>query len=179
MNLLPMHRAAAQTFGARNNTPIDMLVIHVTESDTLSGTVAWFSTKPLDAAGNAQPHPVASAHYVVGQDGSVCQCVPEAITAFHAGNADVNRRSIGIEIVGHTETLRIPAEQMLALGELVTDIRRRHPNILLDRQHIIGHDEVPNPNDPTRFGGLNGHTDPGPHFDWTTFFAQLIPDVLV
>ena len=37
------------------------------------------------------------------------------------------------------------------------------------RPSVIGHDEVPNPDWPAhgpRFGGVDGHTDPGHYFDW-------------
>lgn len=178
MNLLPIHLAAPQTYGDRHNTPIDMLVIHVTESDTLNGTASWFATT---AAPGADPHaiPHAAAHYIVGPNGDVCQCVPEGSAAYHAGNLAVNRRSIGIEIVGFTATLKMPTEQFLALAELIRDIRRRHPNISLDRDHLIGHCEVPDPMHLGLFGGAGHHFDPGPHFDWTLFLTQLAADFTV
>ena len=164
MNLLPLRLAAQVTRGSRLNTPIDTVVIHVTEGG-FDGTLNWFE--------HGAP---ASAHYVIALDGRICPCVPEEQAAWHAGNKAVNLRSIGIELEGHTETLHVPAEQMLALGDLVCDIRRRHPDIGLDRDHLIGHCEVPDPTRPGLFGGAGHHIDPGPHFDWTLFLAQLVPD---
>lgn len=40
----------------------------------------------------------ASSHYIVGLDGEIIRCIPDDEIAFHAGNANVNRRSIGIEV---------------------------------------------------------------------------------
>lgn len=164
--MLPLRLAAAATRGSRGNTPIDTVVIHVTEGG-FEGTLRWFET---DAK--------ASAHYVIAMDGRICPCVPEEQAAWHAGNKAVNLRSIGIELEGHTDTLRMPAEQMLALGELVRDIRRRHA-ILLDRAFILGHSEVPDPLHLGLFGGAGHHTDPGPLFPWTLFFTQLAADFTV
>jgi hypothetical protein len=41
----------------------------------------------------------------------------------------------------------------------------------MDRTHVIGHYQVPDPTDPTKFGGIDHHTDPGPNWDWTTYMA--------
>jgi N-acetylmuramoyl-L-alanine amidase len=38
-----------------------------------------------------------SAHYAVGQDGSLVQFVPDHLAAWHAGTKDMNQRSIGID----------------------------------------------------------------------------------
>jgi len=164
VNILPMRLADPVTRGPRQNTPIDLVVIHVTEGG-FDGTLKWFEHGSH-----------ASAHYVVALDGRVCPCVPEEQAAWHAGNKAVNLRSIGIELEGHTDSLHVPAEQMFALGELVRDIRRRHPNIALDRDHLIGHQEVPDPTHLGLFGGAGHHHDPGPLFPWTLFLTQLAAD---
>ena len=39
----------------------------------------------------------ASAHYVIGLNGEIIQCIPENEVAFHSGNYNMNRKSIGIE----------------------------------------------------------------------------------
>ena len=168
MNLLPLRLADPVTYGSRRGAAIDLIVLHVTESDTLEGTAAWFEHGAH-----------ASAHYIVGPTGDVCPCVPEEQAAWHAGNKAFNLRSVGIEIVGHTAALKMPTEQFLALAELVQDIRRRHPNISIDKQHIMGHHDVPDPFHPSLFGGADHHTDPGPDFDYTLLFAQLVPDIIV
>lgn len=55
-----------------------------------------------------------------------------------------------------------PKEQIESLVNLVAEIVLRH-NILIDREHIIGHDEV----DPCR------KKDPGPAFPWEEFIEDL------
>src|SRR5207245_3900402 len=42
----------------------------------------------------------------------------------------------------------------------------------LDRQHVIGHAEVPDPNNPGLYGGTEHHTDPGPYWDWTNYLDE-------
>ena len=57
---------------------------------------------------------------------------------------------------------KYPDEQMESLANLVAEIVLRH-NILIDREHIIGHDEI----DPCR------KKDPGPAFPWEEFIEDL------
>ncbi|HEV2098891.1 MAG TPA: N-acetylmuramoyl-L-alanine amidase [Stellaceae bacterium] len=103
-----------------------------------------------------------SAHYVVEESGLIWRLVPEGRRAFHAGiscwqgQSDLNRVSIGIEIVnpGHEWGYRsFPDAQMAAVEHLCRDILSRHP-IPLDR--IVGHSDIA----PER------KTDPGELFDW-------------
>jgi hypothetical protein len=49
----------------------------------------------------------------------------------------------------------------------------RRYEIPVDRKHIIGHSQVPDPNDPSLFGGSDHHTDPGPHWRWG-YYLRLI-----
>lgn len=56
---------------------------------SMAGTIAWFA--------RSRPENPTSAHYSIGKDGRVVQHVPEDCIAFHAGNGDVNARSIAIE----------------------------------------------------------------------------------
>ncbi len=67
----------------------------------------------------------------------------------------------GIEIQGQIWE-KYPDEQVNALSDLVAGIVLRY-NIPVDREHIIGHDEV----DPGR------KVDPGPAFPWTEFIEQV------
>ncbi len=108
-----------------------------------------------------------SAHYVVETDGRVFQLVAEdqrawhAGVAFWAGAANINARSIGIEIVngGHEfpdargRPPPYPEAQIAAVVALVADIaaRRRVPP-----WRVVGHSDVA----PGR------KIDPGEHFPW-------------
>jgi N-acetylmuramoyl-L-alanine amidase len=75
------------------------LVIHYTASGPNSNTAAYF----------ANPAHKVSAHIVIRRDGTVIQCVPFNVTAWHAGESrwrgadgkmyvGLNKHSIGIEI---------------------------------------------------------------------------------
>jgi len=108
------------------------------------------------------PAAKVSAHYVVEESGAVWSLVPEERRAWHAGvaswrgAADINARSIGIELVnpGHEFGYRaFPAEQMRALMALARDIcgRRRVP-----ADNVVGHADVA----PLR------KQDPGELFGW-------------
>jgi N-acetyl-anhydromuramyl-L-alanine amidase AmpD len=58
----------------------------------------------------------------------------------------------------HPEWVGYSDAQYAALNQLVEEIRARHPAILHDRFHIIGHEE---------WAGRARRTDPGELFDWT------------
>lgn len=72
---------------SRAGRAIDYIVIHFTTSRNINGVIEHF----LDGS------PRVSAHYIVGQDGELVQMVDDRQAAWHAGNADMNARSIGIE----------------------------------------------------------------------------------
>lgn len=108
------------------------------------------------------PESSVSAHYVVLEDGRVLQLVPEACRAWHAGRgtwqgvADVNSRSVGIEIVhpGHAGGLPpYPDAQVAGVIALAGDVVRRL-GIRPDR--VIAHSDMA----PDR------KEDPGEVFPW-------------
>ncbi len=148
--------------------PINCIVIHDIEGPGMSA-VRWFQN----------PKARVSSHYVVDADGKAYQLVKERDVAWHAGNGDINRRSVGIEHDGFAYRPGFyNAREYEGSARLVRDISRRY-NIPRDRAHIFGHAEVPNPNDPTKFGGGSGHTDPGPYWDWDTFMALVRNDARI
>ena len=108
------------------------------------------------------PRAEVSAHYVVDEDGTILQLVPESRRAWHAGRSywkgerDINSRSIGIEIVnpGHENGYRpFPEAQVAAVTELARDICARHE---IAPQNVLGHSDVA----PER------KEDPGELFPW-------------
>lgn len=134
----------------RDDGSVDYIVIHYT---------AISYARTLRAFNN--PSSGVSAHYVIrGSDGHVAQLVGEADTAWHAGNAWFNDHAVGIEIEKSDESNPdfTPVEYTSAAA-LTCQIAARH-NIPLDRAHVIGHNEVPWPND---------HSDPGPTWNWPYF----------
>jgi N-acetyl-anhydromuramyl-L-alanine amidase AmpD len=161
-------RAASQTIGVmkspnrdkarRTARSIDQVVIHVSEG-TFWGSVRWLR--------NRRSH--GSAHFVVSRKGGVVQLVNLSDVAWHAGNARTNARSIGIEHEGRTRRGRFTEDEYRGSARLLAYLSRRL-GIRLDRRHVIGHDEVPNPYGPG-YGGVDHHTDPGRHWRWGHYLA--------
>ncbi|MFE9097429.1 N-acetylmuramoyl-L-alanine amidase [Streptomyces sp. NPDC007264] len=104
-------------------------------------------------------------------DGHIAQHVKAKDVAWHAGNWYVNAASIGLE---HEGFLTSPdawyTEAMYrSSARLVAYLAARY-GIPLDRQHILGHENVPGPTSST-IPGM--HTDPGPYWDWRHYFELL------
>ncbi|MDK1476050.1 N-acetylmuramoyl-L-alanine amidase [Streptomyces sp. 549] len=106
----------------------------------------------------------AAAHYVLRtSDGRVAQTVRELDVAYHAGNRAYNERSIGIEHEGFVDRPESFTDAMYrASARITADICDRY-GFPRDREHIIGHNEVPGAD----------HTDPGPHWDWDKYLAMV------
>lgn len=133
--------------------PIRFIILHYTGMKDGDDPVAWMTS----------PESQVSAHYFVGEDGSMVQMVEETDRAWHAGRSryreitDINSASIGIEIAnpGHQWGYRpFPAAQMQNVIRLVATLSVRHR---IDRADVIGHADIA----PTR------KEDPGELFDWT------------
>ncbi|MGW3115668.1 N-acetylmuramoyl-L-alanine amidase [Streptomyces sp. NPDC001107] len=104
-------------------------------------------------------------------DGLIAQHVKAKDVAWHAGNWYINAKSIGLE---HEGFLAAPdawyTEAMYrASARLVRYLAAKY-RIPLNRQHILGHDNVPGPTTST-IPGM--HTDPGPFWDWRHYFELL------
>ncbi|MFJ3194414.1 N-acetylmuramoyl-L-alanine amidase [Streptomyces griseoviridis] len=104
-------------------------------------------------------------------DGFVAQHVKAKDVAWHAGNWYVNAKSIGLE---HEGFLAAPdswyTEAMYRSSARLVRYLAGKYRIPLDRQHILGHDNVPGPTTSTVSGM---HTDPGPFWDWRHYFELL------
>ncbi|WP_055556515.1 N-acetylmuramoyl-L-alanine amidase [Streptomyces sp. NBRC 110028] len=139
---------------------IDYIVIHDTEG-------SWDTTIKLVQ----DPTYVSWQYTLRSSDGHIAQHVPLKDVAWHAGNWYVNAKSIGLE---HEGFLTAPdawyTEAMYrSSARLVKWLARRY-GIPLDRQHILGHDNVPGTT-ATTIKGM--HTDPGPYWDWAHYFTLL------
>ncbi|MEV5310384.1 MULTISPECIES: N-acetylmuramoyl-L-alanine amidase [unclassified Streptomyces] len=131
---------------------IDMVIVHVTQG-SFDSAVKVFQ----------DPEHGAASHYIVGQDGRVAQMIRELDVAYHAGNRDYNERSVGIEHAGFVDRPQDFTDAMYtASARLTAGICRRY-GIPVDREHIIGHVEVPG----------TDHTDPGPHWDWDRYIRLV------
>lgn len=152
----------------RNGVAITMDVIHTTE-ETAADTLSIFQN----------PSRQVSSNYLVNRDGSVWQFVADANTAYHCGNSSYNRASIGIEMEGWAEGSPLEdyswqtPEQWQSLEALVSCLHGAYA-IPLDRAHLIGHNQVPDPNNPALYwGGANHHWDPGPAWSWDHLMTDL------
>ena len=156
--------AAASNFTQANRKPsaIRFVVIHVSEGSFL-GTVSWLR--------NPEAH--ASANFVVGRAGQVQELVPLHDIAWQAGNWAYNVRSVGIENEGVTGSPSGFTRPEYRSSARLAAVVARRSLIPIDRRHIIGHYQVPDPNDPLQGGGLDNHTDPGPYWNWP-YFMRLV-----
>jgi len=144
--------------------PIDMIIIH-----DIEGSYGWAIQL------FQQPGYGASAHYVTSYQGQITQMVREKDIAWHAGNWDYNTRSIGIEHEGFASQNLYTTAEYNASAALAASICSRW-GVPMDRTHVIGHNEVPDPNNPGLYGGSDHHTDPGPYWNWTYYMAQAQAD---
>lgn len=78
----------AHRFTPGRTRPIDRIVIHH------NAAVRWSTERVRDLWESSR---AASAHYQVEEDGTIGQIVHDWDTAWHAADADINARSIGIE----------------------------------------------------------------------------------
>lgn len=148
--------AATANFSDANrpdSNSIDKIVIHVTQG-SFEGSLDWFQN----------PAAQVSAHYTVkSSNGEVAQSVREADIAWHAGNWEYNQTSVGIEHEGYVDEAEWFTDEMYeSSAKLTADIARRY-DIPLDRDHVIGHNEVPGAT----------HTDPGDHWDWDKYMGLV------
>ena len=131
---------------------IDMVVLHYT------------GMRSTDAALKRLCDPAArvSSHYVVLEDGEICQLVPEAERAWHAGVSswdgatDINARSIGIEIANPGHDLGypdFPDAQIAAVIALCRDLILRQS---IAAARFLAHSDVAPARKP----------DPGEKFPW-------------
>lgn len=165
----------------RGGYPVTMIAIH----DTEGGWDASVATLQNDTG--------KSVHYIIDADGSrIGQFVNESDTAWHAGNYWYNQHMVGIEHVGYASQDAYQTELYKTSAALVRDIAARNhlgPNgdgSDLDRQVLVGHQEVPNgnlipkdsppcPDAPgsctkdNNYGGAGNHRDPGVHWNWCQY----------
>ena len=124
---------------------IDHIVIHTTEGTSAQGAIDWWE------GGHGQ----VSAHYII-EDDKIYQTVADKDIAYHAGNWNYNLHSIGIEHVAYASNPGTFSETEYQTSARLTAWLADKYDIPVDRQHIIGHVDVPSAT----------HTDPGPYFDW-------------
>jgi N-acetyl-anhydromuramyl-L-alanine amidase AmpD len=157
---------------SRTSADIRWVVIHTTEG-TWDSAVNRFKDETQQV----------SAHYLVRLDGTIIQLVRDKDIAFHAGNYEYNQASIGIEHERYGTSNWTEAQFNSSKG-LVTWLANQYavnvvfpdgvaPAAPATGLGIIGHDQVPDPNNPSVGGGISHHTDPV-NWDWA-HYKSLFP----
>lgn len=132
---------------------INKVIIHVVQG-SFSAAINTFK----------DPNSRVSAHYTVrSSDGFIGQSVQEKDIAYHAGNYSYNTSSVGIEHEGYVSQPRYFTDEMYRSSARLTAYLCRKYNIPMDRQHIIGHNQVPGAT----------HTDPGRYWDWPRYIRLV------
>ncbi|MGH8877268.1 MAG: N-acetylmuramoyl-L-alanine amidase [Stackebrandtia sp.] len=138
---------------------IDYLVIHNTETSY---------TNTLELV--QDPTYVSWQYTLRSFDGHVAQHVTSEDVAWQAGNWSVNSHSMGLEHEGVAAEGSWFTEAMYrSSAKLVKHLSKKF-DIPLDREHVIGHDNVP-ATAPDKIPGM--HWDTGPFWDWQHYFDLL------
>lgn len=154
---------------------VEFVVLHFT-AVTLERTLEIFT----------DPTSEASAHIVIGRDGSIYELVPclggTAQRAWHAGKSRMefstngdsqliesfNDRSIGIELVNLNGNLFPYTEaQYASLFGLIERLKALYP-ALGRPEVVVGHEQI---------AGFRGKSDPGLCFEWERLFAVCYPNL--
>ncbi len=148
--------APSTNFNNRSH-PVDMLVLHYT------------GMKTAKAALERMQHPDSkvSSHYLIDEDGEVFQLVQENKRAWHTGvskwqgDADLNSRSIGIEIANGGWNIpladgTLPPYRRSQIEAVINLSQSVLSRFKIPHSRIVGHSDIA----PDR------KDDPGEHFPW-------------
>lgn len=156
---LQIIEAPSPNFDARGRA-VDTVILHYTGMK--SGAEALARLR--------DPAAKVSAHYLIEEDGRIFRLVAEKDRAWHAGisswkgEADINARSIGVEIVnpGHEWGYQdFPARQIDSVVLLLKEICARHG---VAAARVLGHSDVA----PAR------KDDPGEKFPWKRLSGERL-----
>ncbi|HYK31397.1 MAG TPA: N-acetylmuramoyl-L-alanine amidase [Streptosporangiaceae bacterium] len=147
--------------GGTASMKIDYIIIHDVEG-SYSSAIATFQN----------PTSFVSANYVINSSsGAVAEMVRPGNVSWGAGDWYINMHAINIENEGFAAqgaTWYTQAEyQSCAL--LVQYLAAKY-GIPLDREHILGHEDLPG---PTNAYTAAQHWDPGPFWNWNHFMALV------
>src|SRR5215831_11725012 len=140
---------------------IKYVIIHDTEG-SYSSAINTFQ----------DPASQVSAHYVIrSSDGAITEMVRPGDVSWGAGDWYVNMHAINIENEGFAAQGRTWYTRAMyqADAALVRYLAATY-GIPLNRQHILGHEDVPGPTDALTAAQ---HWDPGPFWNWNHFMALV------
>jgi N-acetylmuramoyl-L-alanine amidase-like protein len=147
--------------GQTASMKVRYIIIHDTEG-SYTGAISTFQN----------PASYVSANYVIrSSDGAVTEMVRPHNVAWGAGNWYVNMHAINIENEGFAAQGGTWYTQAMyaSCAALVRYLAAKY-GIPLDRQHILGHEDVPGPTD---YYTSVQHWDPGPFWNWNHFMALV------
>lgn len=145
----PAHSSNFTIASRPSSHPIRYVVIHVMQG-SYNGAISWFQN----------PDSNVSAHYLMrASDGDITQMVRDKDIGWHAGNWTYNTRSIGIEHEGFVSDPSWFTPTVYSTSARLTRYLSLKYGFPRDRNHVIGHVEVPGAT----------HTDPGPHWNWNLY----------
>lgn len=140
-----------------SSNPINKIIVHVVQG-SWSSAINWFQDSRAGV----------SAHYTVrSKDGFIGQSVQEADIGYHAGYWSYNQTSIGIEHEGYVSDSSWFTDAMYRSSARLSAYLCKKYKIPIDRNHIIGHFEVPGCSGSG--GGSGCHTDPGRYWNWSKY----------
>jgi N-acetyl-anhydromuramyl-L-alanine amidase AmpD len=144
------------TSAQRGPEDIYLLILHSTSgSGTAQNLVDYF----------ARGERPVSAHYIIDADGRVGNSVDPQDIAWHAGNWDVNKRSIGIELVGVAGQASFPYPQLRSLHKLMARLSDKY-DLSLKRVYDYADGRILLPFGVAQHANVWGgdHTDISPKF---------------
>lgn len=121
-------------------------------SNQVQATISWFQSDF-----SAKPEQAVSCHYLIGVDGRVWQCVPEAKRAWHAGlplpSHNPNDDYVGIELAMAKGRSDYTNAQLGALINLLSWLVQRYGIV---RKNIVTHASLnPDKSDPLGWAAYN------------------------
>jgi len=116
------------------------------------------------------PRYVSWQYTMRSSDGHIAQHVRSNDVAWQAGNWYVNATSIGIEHEGFAAQGTWYTEVMYRNSARLVRFLALRFGIPMDRDHIIGHDNVPGIT-PANVRGM--HWDPGPYWNWNHYLELM------
>lgn len=161
--------ADQSNYRTANRVGISLIVIHCTDGHASAENVGDMWSKPV-LGNDGQPRP-SSAHFCVGQDGTVVQAVQIASVAYHAHAA--NAYSVGVEHCARTpgewgasDPGLPPSDDLYAASAKLVAWLCSGYGLQPSRTVIVGHSEA----DPT-----TSHTrcPSGCGWDWTRYIELV------
>ena len=164
------------TKGPRKH-PIDLIVMHTMESQEKIGTAKrvalWFSGKTA---------PSASAHITVDNK-EIFTVVDDKDIAWHAGQSDINMRSLGVELAGQASQTKEEWADPFSKAMLdkaaqkvaqwcktysIPVVKLTPAQVKKGGKGICGHVDI-----TKGYDIYGGHTDPGKNFPWALFISLV------